>query len=725
MYHHLSIEKIFKDLTTGNTGLSKKEANLRLKKFGINALPEDKKATALKIFLNQFKNPLIYILFAALIISFLTKHSIDAAIILTVIIISGIVGFIQEFKANQSLAKLKKLVKHKAKVVRDGRESVISQESVVPGDIILLSPGDKVPADARLMEAQNIEIIEAVLTGESVPSGKSIEIFPENTAMADRKNMVYQGTTVARGKAMAVVVATGVKTELGHIATLIRETEEIMTPLQKQLAHLGKAIGLILVLLNILIFGLGLLTGKPFFDMFLTSVAVVVAAVPEGLLPAMTVILAIGMQRLAKRKGLVRKMVAAETLGSVSVICADKTGTLTRGEMRVSDIITEATSISHDGERFSKTINPNGMASHMVALKIGLLNNNAIIENPDEKLKDWIIVGDSTEKALLLAGISAGLDKDDLEAKEPRIAEIPFDGEYKFMATLHGLKESRSNDYAVYVKGAPEKILSMSSFIDIDGKQVALTAKKRKDIQTQCDQLTGRGLRVLAAAYKIENKINTSEFTKEKIGNLVFIGLIAIKDALRPEAKEAVARCRSAGIRTVIITGDHKLTAMAIVRELGLEVNLDNVMVGADLEKLSDEKLRKIVHKITIFARVEPKHKIRIVAALQANGEVVAMTGDGVNDAPALKKADIGVAVGSGADVAKEIADLVLIDDNFKTIVEAVRRGRIIFNNIRKVVLYLLTDSFSEMILVGGAVILGFPLPILPAQILWIKLIED
>ncbi len=725
-YHNLNKDQVLGALETRDDGLSEEEAKKRLEHFGHNKLPEAKKLSALTLFLRQFKNPLIYILFAALVISFATAHLIDAGIILVVILISSVVGFLQEYKASQALSRLKQMIKHKAKLLRDGKETVMSQEAVVPGDIILLSSGDKVPADARLIKAQNFEVIEAALTGESAPSSKRVETIASDAPLADRENMIYLGTVVARGEAKAVVTATAGQTELGRIATLVKETEEAPTPLQKQLNQFGKVIGLLLVAINVLIFSLGILTGKPLFEMFLTSVAVVVAAVPEGLLPAMTIILAIGMQKLAKHKGLVRKMLAAETLGSVSVICTDKTGTLTQGEMRVAEIITETMKISHDGESFSQTIQPDGEASHIIALKTGVLCNNAIIENPESELKSWVIEGDSTEKALFLAGRAAGLKKEDLEKKEPRVGEIPFDSEYKFMATLHRFKESPTEKFSIYAKGAPEVILALSKFVDVEGKKESLTSTKREQIQKQYELLTGSGLRVLATAYKLEGSINTdTDFTREKLGGLVFVGLVAIKDPLRPEAKEAITLCRKAGIRSVIVTGDHKLTATAIVRELGIEVGEENVLVGADLDKLADKDLNELIKRIVIFARVEPRHKIRIVSALQINGEVVAMTGDGVNDAPALKKADIGVAVGSGTDVAKEVADLVLLDDNFNTIVRAIERGRNTFNNIRKVILFLITDSFTEIVLIGGAVILGFPLPILPVQILWVKLAES
>jgi Ca2+-transporting ATPase len=569
-------------------------------------------------------------------------------------------------------------------------------------------------------------VVEASLTGESVPSKKIVDVFPVGTQLADRENMVYLGTVVAKGKAEAVVVSTGDKTELGVVANMVKTADDSETPLQKQIVSFGKTLGIFLVAVNIIIFVIGILTGKPLFEMFLTSVAVVVAAVPEGLLPAMTIILAIGMQKLAKHNGLIRKMVAAETLGSVSVICSDKTGTLTKGEMRVSQIITESANISHDGDKFTKAIQIDGDASHAVALKIGLLCNNAIIENPDKALQDWKIVGDPTEKALLIAGRSVGFVKETLEQEEERIAEIPFDSEYKIMATLHKHKGHADKKSITYTKGAPEKVLDYCKYVDIEGKIIALNSKKRQDIFDQHKKLTSVGLRVLAVAYKVNDSIiDHGNFTRENLNNFVFVGLIAIKDPLRLEAKETIKKCQEAGIRPIIVTGDHKLTTMAIVSELGIKVNYDNVMEGADLDDLSDEELQKKVKKMVIFARVEPKHKIRIVNALQMNGESVAMTGDGVNDAPALKKADIGIAIGSGTDVAKEVSDLVLLDDNFATILKAVKRGRITFTNIRKVLLYLLTDSFTSIVLIGGSVILRLPLPILPVQILWIKLAES
>ncbi len=722
-YHNLSAKSTLKELQTNTQGLTLEEVSRRINKYGPNKLPEGKKLSLLALFFGQFKNPLIYILFFALIISFATDHYTDGWIVFAVIMISTVVGFLQEYKANNALSQLKQLIKHKAKVIRDGKEIVVAQEKLVPGDIILLNSGDKVPADARIIEAKNLEVVEATLTGESFPIEKNTAPAPEDTAMADRKNMVYQGTVISRGTGKAVITATGLRTEIGHIADMVHKTEESATPLQKQMIGFGKMIGIALIVINIGIFSLGILMGKPLFEMFMTSVAMVVAAVPEGLLPAMTVILAIGMQRLAKQKGLVRKMLATETLGSVSVICSDKTGTLTQGEMRVVEIVTQTKRISHDGNAFSESIEPDGDASHITALKIGLLCNNAIIENPDDAIHAWKIIGNPTEKALLLAGRAAGLHKELLEEKTPRIAELPFESEIKYMITGH---ETGKEHFISYIKGAPERVLPLMGRLDVEGQQAELSEEKKKAIQKQCDELTASGLRVIAVGYRLEKTL--TKYDAGTIGSsrdFVYVGLIAIKDPLRPEAKEAISLCQSAGIRPVIITGDHKLTAMAIAKDLGLKVTKKNVMEGTTLDKISDEKLKTIIDSILVFARVEPRHKIRIVTALQQNGEIVAMTGDGVNDAPALKKADIGVAVGSGTDVAKETADLVLLDDNFKTIVSAVERGRGTFDNIRKVTLYLLSNSFNEVVLISLSLILGLPLALLPVQILWIKMVED
>jgi Ca2+-transporting ATPase len=712
-WHALSVNQAFSLLKTKPAGLSQEEAERRFRKFGANKLPEEKRLPWSSVFLAQFKSPLVYILLIAAVICFFLREWIDMGVILAAVILNTLVGFIQENKAEQAIEVLKKAVKQKAKVLRDGREHEIEMEEVVPGDVLLLEAGDKIVADGRLFEAKNLAVVEAALTGESIPSEKTINVLSRGTTLADRENMVYQGTAVAHGKARIVVVATGENTELGKIALMVKETVDEATPLQIQLVHLGRFLTVILSFICLLILVIGFWEGHSFLEMFTTVVAVAVAAVPEGLLVAMTVILAIGMQRILKKKALVRRLIAAETLGSTTVIVSDKTGTLTLGKMQVVDIITW-------GKKPARVL-AGSQESHVLSLKIGLLCNNAVIENPHEALENWKILGDPTERALLLAGISAGLDKEDLEKEMPRVDEIPFEAEIKFMATLHA-RGATVNRHVAYIKGAPEKLLAISAFVDVDGRKEELEAKKMKEIKTRHENLTKQGLRVLAVGYKA---VNRQHLTVDSLKDLVFVGLIALKDPLRTEARETIELCRKAGIRPVVVTGDHRLTAQTIASEIGLLAGKENVLEGEKLDKMSDEELRKEVSKIGIYSRVEPKHKLRIIDALQARGEVVAMTGDGVNDAPALKSADIGIALGGGTDVAKETADIILLDDNFKTIVAAIKEGRVIFENLRKVVLYLLADSFTEVILIGGSLAFRLPLPLLAAQILWINLLED
>jgi Ca2+-transporting ATPase len=705
-WHAKEIEKIFHELKTNENGLTSEEAMRRLKKFGLNKLPEEKKITKPQIFFRQFKSLLVYILLIAALVTLFLKEFVDTGVILAAVFLNTLVGFLQESKAEKIIERLRLMLEHKAKVIGDGYEHEIKAEEIVPGDVILIEAGDKVPADARLIEAKNLQITEAVLTGESAPSTKAASTLAPGVPLPDRENMIYTGTSVVRGRGKAVVVETGSRTELGKIALMVRETKEEQTPLQKQLANFSKWLAAILSFICLVIFLFGILQGRPLVEMFLTAVAVAVAAIPEGLLISLTVILAIGMQKILKENALVRKLIAAETLGSVSVICSDKTGTLTLGKMMVDHIFTITQS--------EKT--------KMKALEIGLLCNNAVIENPEDELKDWIIFGDPTEQALLLAAVSAGLDKKELEKAMPRLDEIPFDEEKKFMATLHQIRKSEIRNL-IYAKGAPEKIMAMSDQLEMDGKIKRLTQKDVQKFRKEIDYLASRGLRLLAVAYK-EVK-NLEKISEKDLTDLIFVGLVALKDPLRPEANEAIRLCREVGIRPILVTGDHQLTAKTIAREVNLPVEEKNILEGSELDKISDKEFYKILKDIDVYARVEPRHKMRIIEAWQAKGEVVAMTGDGVNDAPALKKADIGVALGSGTDVAKEAADIVLLDNNFKTIVKAVERGRVIFENIRKVVTYLLSDSFTEVILVGGSLLLGLPLPVLAAQILWVNLIED
>jgi len=689
-WHNLSIEEIAKlQKTNLKEGLSEEEVQSRQKEFGKNKLPEEKPLSRLRIFLEQFRSPLIYILVIAGIITLILKDYTDAIVIFGAVFLNTIVGFIQENKASQTLRALKRVVKHETEVQRAGNFKIIDSIDLVPGDIIVLNPGDKVPADGRIIECHDLKINEMALTGEWLAAKKKSEILPRETPLADRDNMVYMGCVVEDGKGKAIVTETGVQTEIGKVATMVKETKEEKTPYQKKLANFSKIVGIIIAFICFWIFILGMASGKEFVEMFTTAVAVAVAAIPEGLPVAMTVILALGMQRILTKKGLVRKLASTETLGSTSVIATDKTCTLTEGKMKVAEVI---------GDKF-------------LALKTAVLTSEAFIENPDEPKEKWIVRGRPTEKALLEAGIEMGIDQK-REFEKKKIAEISFNPINKFAAALYD-EEGQKN---FYVCGAPEKILELCT----------LREKEKAILEKQLDELAEKGLRVVATAYR-KYEVGGMKYKKleEFCKDLIFAGFITLKDPIRPEAKEAMIVCRQAGMRPIIVTGDHKLTAKAVATELGFKIGEENILEGKELDKLSDEEFEKILLQIQIYARVEPRHKMRIISAWQERGEVVAMTGDGINDAPALKKADIGLALGSGTEVAKETSDLILLNDSFSIIVAAVEEGRAILDNIRKVITYLFCSAFTEVLLVGTSIFAGWPLPILAAQILWINLIED
>lgn len=723
-WHASSLKNIFEDINANKDGLSGLEAVQRLKKLGRNTLPQEKPYSMTRLFLRQFNSPLIYILLAAVTISFSLRHYADSIFIIVVLLINTTVGFYQENKANKSLLALKKMVTIRARVWRDGNEKEIDSEELVAGDIVVLKAGDKVPADGRIVESKNLMINEASLTGESQAIGKSADdALSESTLLPERKNMVFMGTIVEEGRGTVVVVATGINTQIGEVVSLLKEAKERKTPLQQKIAALSKIIGTFILSIIFLIVIIGYFKEKTFADIFVASLALAVSAIPAGLLPAITVILVLGMRRIFKQQGLVRKLAATETLGSITVICTDKTGTLTEGKMKVSHILTSTRELLSDHlNGLAKGENANGVQSHISALKIATLANDAFIENPEAELQEWVVRGRPTEQALLLAGMQSGLNKKELEKQYPVLDRITFESDYKFAATLHR-KNERQN--MLYVIGAPEEIIARSVSLDIDSKIEELGTAEANKLIEKLETLTQKGLRVLACAHRdYDSKIKNDNLI-ELVKDLSLVGFIALKDPLRQDAKESIAITKKAGIRTVIVTGDHKLTAKAIAEEIGLEAKEENIIEGKDLETISDEELKERARKISIYARVSPRHKLRIVDALQANGEVVAMLGDGVNDAPALKSADVGVVVGSGTDVAKEVADLVLLDDNFKTIVKSVEQGRVVFENVRKVFVYLVADDFSELFLFLGAMALGFPLPLLPAQILWINLVED
>lgn len=725
IWHSVSLETVIRKLKSGKDGLDNNEAKKRLLKYGYNELPAAKEKSKLAIFLSQFYNPLIYVLLMAAVITFLLKEFSDVIVIMLAVIMNAIIGYVEENKADQSLFKIRSLIKQNVKVLRkfknETREVEIETRDLAPGDVILLSSGDKVPADARLIEANELKINEASLTGEAMPVKKNVDKLEKGVNLAERLNMCYMGTSVINGNGKAIVCSSGTKTELGKIALLVSETKDEKTPLQKQIIKFSNFLSGLVFVLCVFILFVGLFEGIGFLEIFLTSVAIAVAAIPEGLVISMTVILALGMQKILKKNALVKKLIAAETLGSASVICMDKTGTLTENKMVVSNIIVETEDENrnnHDIQKYGLKNLIKNSPNLIFALEIGMICNDTVVENPNDDLQKWELHGDPTETALYMAAVQAGLHKADLEKALPKVIEIPFNEENKYMATVH----NKDGHYAVYIKGAPEVLINMAVKVKCGNSSVEITDKKRHELKLQYENLSSKGLRVLAVGYK-----NISDFREvESIKNdIILVGFIGLKDPLRENAKETITSCLEAGMRPIIITGDHRLTAKAIIEEVGIKVEQENILEGDKLDKMSDEELQKIIRKISLYARVSPRHKLRIIDAWQAAGEVVAMTGDGVNDAPAIKSADIGIALGSGTDVAKETADIILLDDSFKTIVDIVKQGRVIFDNIRKVTLYLLSDSFSEMVLITGSLILKLPLPVIPAQILWINLASD
>ncbi|MBU0648664.1 HAD-IC family P-type ATPase [Patescibacteria group bacterium] len=717
-WHALESRTVLANLKTSFQGLSPEEAGKRLKKFGPNELPREKAMTAFNIFFQQFKGPLIIILVVADLITLTLGEFIDFGVILAAILLNTVIGFFQEYKANKSLSKLQEMIELSAWVRRQGKDFEIPSRELVPGDIILIEAGSRIPADARIFQVNDFWTNEAALTGESLPIEKKSQALDQGAILAERSNMVYSATTAVRGRAMAVVMATGVQSEVGKIAKMISEISEERTPLQGKIAHFSKFLGIAVLIICFFIFFLGITLGQSVFEMFLTSVAIAVAAIPEGLLVAVTIILAIGTQRILKKKALTRRLVAAETLGSVSVICSDKTGTLTKGEMHVATIQTYRGSFklppeTQDGRAFA-------MSDHAIALKIGLLCNDARFQDPLHPAKSAIL-GGPTEAALFRAAVESGLDATSLFRQYPRKQEVPFDSDKRYMATRN--KFDQESDI-IYIKGAPEVILSSCSFYLSDSEVKKLKSGEREKLKNILEGLTKKGLRVIATAYRRHDK-DAPDLSEGEMHDFIFVAFFGLSDPVRPEAKETVDECRKAGIRPIMVTGDHLFTAISVARDVGMKVEKDNFLQGKQLDKMTDREFQGIVKKIDVYARVEPRHKVRIIDAWQEAGEVVAMTGDGVNDAPALKSADVGVALGSGTDVAQETSDIVLLDNNFKTIINAVHQGRIIFDNIRKVVVYLLSDSFSEMILIFGALVMRLPLPITAAQILWINLITD
>jgi Ca2+-transporting ATPase len=736
-WHAIEPSQVLKELETDpHNGLTEDEVKKRLEKYGYNELKKEEGISPFTLFLNQFKNILIIILLIATVLSALVGETFDAGLILVIVLFCAVLGFVQEFRAERALEALKKMLSPTITVLRRGKEEEVPSKELVPGDILLLEAGDKIPTDARLIENHSLRCDEAPLTGESVPVGKDIKPLPENVRVNDRKNMVFTGTTVSYGRGKAVVTSTGMNTEFGKIAEEVLTVQTEKTPLEKRTDEIGKWLGIISFGICFLVAAVSVLRevlggGKIdlafIVTMVMFAVSLAVAAVPEALAAIVTGALAIGMHQMSKRNALVRKMPAVETLGCTTVICSDKTGTLTKGEMKLRKIFTggreiEVTGVGYKPEgEFKGDIQAANHPSLRVLLQAGLLCSDAVLEEKEGK---WIIKGDPTEGALVVAAVKAGLHETEMRLENPRMEEIPFSSERKRMTTIHQMADGKKT---AFMKGAPEMVLERCSHIVEDGEVKELGEKEMKGILKVNEEMAEGALRVLGLAYRECGE--SFECTEEYLEHhMVFVGLAGMIDPPRQEATEAIGVCKQVGIRPVMITGDHKLTAVAIAKEMGIYKEGDMVLTGEELEKRSEEELTKIVDQITVYARVSPMDKLKIVKAWKARGEVVAMTGDGVNDAPALKHADIGVAMGiSGTEVTKEASDMVLSDDNFATIVKAIERGRWIYDNIKRYLTYLLRCNITEVVVIGGVVLISGPeyLPMLPAAILYMNLVTD
>lgn len=709
-------------------GLTSQEARSRLEKYGPNKLKERKKVSPLVIFANQFKNFLIALLVVATVISAAIGHVVDAIVILAIVVMNAILGFVQEYRAERAIEALERMSAPKARVIRDGKETNIPARDIVPGDVIILEQGDMVPADARLVAALTTMVDESALTGESVPVIKQVEaIKAQDILVAERKNLLFMNTIVTNGRARAIVVGTGMDTEIGKIAKLIGGAEEKETPLQKKMKVVARDIGFLVLGISAVIFGLGVLRGIAAVEMFLTAIALAVAAVPEGLPAIITITLAIGLERLAKSKAIMRRLPSVETLGSTTFICSDKTGTLTKNEMTVKRIYVGGKTIEVSGEGYApegeflsagKKVDILKDPSGELLIRTATLCNGANLYKDD---KGWHITGDPTEAALLVMAGKAGVRKEELVNKLPFVSELSFDAKRKRMTTIHRVK----GENVAFVKGAPDVLVERCTKSLSGGKVRKLTQAEKKDILDANEKMASAALRVLGLAYRPLPKA-MKKYTAEGVErDLVWIGLVGMIDPPRPEVKDALRLCTQAGIKVAMITGDHKNTATAIGKELGL-LHSTLIIDGEELDAMSDEELESKAEDIAVYARVSPEHKVRIVNALKKRGHVVAMTGDGVNDAPALKNADIGVAMGiAGTDVAKEASDMILEDDNFATIVAAVKEGRGIFENIRKSIAYLLSGNIGEVSIIFTALLAGLPLPLIAIQILWINLVTD
>jgi Ca2+-transporting ATPase len=723
-WYQLDVKEIFSRLATSENGLNSENAQQRLEEYGRNKLAEAETISSLKILLHQFRSPLIYILLIAAIVTVFLQEYIDTAVIAAVVLLNAVVGYFQEFKAEQSVRALKKLIVPKARVLRDGREKEISSEEIVPGDIVLLSSGSMIPADIRLIKVHELRADEAMLTGESIPAEKTTEkIRDENLSPGDQSNVSFMGTVVLNGRGIGVTVATGGNTVLGQIAHKVEEVSSATAPIQIKILKFAKFIGYLTLSGAITIFILGLMKGIGLSEMFRTAVAASVATVPEGLPIVVTITMAIGISRMARQNAIIRKLPAVETLGSTTVICSDKTGTLTKNEMTVRLIYDgkhtyELTGIGYDskGEILHEKLpaKKSELRDLHEVLRIGLLCNESSVY--EEETGQYRVAGDPTEGALIFSALKAGLNPEEEKKNYPQIAMIPFESERGYMATLHRHRGKK----ILYVKGAPERVLDMCTECMLHEGAIM------KEIYHFANDFAKEGLRVIALAYK-EVPGYREELTHDDIKEgIIYAGLQGLMDPPREETRGAVEGCKEAGIRTCMITGDYAATALSVAKQLDIGGDEPRVLSGKELEVMPDEELFKKVEEISVYARVAPHHKLRIVQQLMNHGEIVAVTGDGVNDAPALKAAHIGVAMGkTGTDVAKEAADMVVADDNFSSIFNAVEEGRVVYDNIRKVVLFLVPTGFAALLSIMGAMLMDIPIPYVAAQLLWINLVTN
>lgn len=744
-WYHLTADEVLQEQGSDpSLGLVPEEAGRRLADVGANVLSEGKGISPVKLFLNQFKDFMVLVLMGATLISGLLGEYLDAITIMAIIVLNGVLGFVQEFRAERSLTALKELTAPMAKVLRGGEVKPISAKELVPGDIIRLEGGDRIPADIRFLTSNGVYVEESALTGESIPVSKHNNPLPAvDLPPGDQRNLGFMGTMVTRGTAEAVVVRTGMNTEMGKIAGLIQGTDEMETPLQHRLEQLGKLLILLALGLTVAVVIAGILHGQPLYVMFLAGVSLAVAAIPEGLPAIVTIALALGVQRMIKRKAIVRKLPSVETLGCASIICSDKTGTLTQNKMAVTHLWAGGQLLEVTGEGYDphgdilQDGQPTDLRRDLTLRRlaqISLLCNNAelkeelppVVKGRKDKETDnrpvWTVKGDPTEGALAVLAAKAGLTRDSQQELYRRVREFPFDSERKRMSVLLEHQGGR----VVYAKGAPDVLMDLCTYVLWDNKVIPFTGTMRQKVAAASEGMARSALRVLAMAYREVKSAERCENEDNAESNLIFVGLAGMIDPPRKEVRDAIVSCKRAGIKTVMITGDHQATAEAIARQLGMLPERGLVVNGQQLQAMSDEQLDAKVNDIYVYARVSPEHKLRIVKSLQRSAHTVAMTGDGVNDAPAIKAADIGISMGQGGtDVAKEASALVLSDDNFATIVAAIEEGRGIYENIRKFIRYLLASNVGEILTMFFAMMLGLPLPLIPIQILWVNLVTD